>query len=64
MKKSFLALLIIFVCCALALQAQVPQKFNYQGIARNSSGVPLYSKTISLRLSILDGSASGQVHNF
>ena len=61
MKKSFLTLLIIFVCCALALQAQVPQKFNYQGIARNSSGVPLYSKTISLRLSILDGSASGQV---
>ncbi len=32
---------------------QVPQKFNYQGIARDVKGIPLVEKQLSIKLSIL-----------
>ena len=53
--------LIIFFCLFLSfsLSAQVPQKFNYQSVARNSSGAMLANQTISLRFSVLDQSALG-----
>lgn len=60
MKKSVFILLLGFLSINVLL-AQVPQKFNYQGLARNSSGAPLVNKAISLRLSILDGTSSGPV---
>jgi len=47
------------MCSAIVAIAQAPQKFNYQGIARNSSGSPLSSTAIGLRLTVHDGSASG-----
>jgi len=34
-------------------RAQVPQKFNYQGIARDAKGNPMSQKTMSLKLSVL-----------
>lgn len=58
MKKSFL-LLALAAFLASYSYGQAPQKFNYQGIARNSSGAPLSSATLGLRISILDGSALG-----
>lgn len=58
MKKLSLVIILII---ATALAYAQPQKFNYQGVARNSSGNPLASQTIALRISILDGSASGPV---
>lgn len=39
--------------------AQTPQGINYQGIARNSQGLPLLNRSIGIRLSILDSSAIG-----
>jgi hypothetical protein len=33
--------------------AQVPQKFNYQGIARDAKGNPLMTKQLALKLSVL-----------
>lgn len=39
--------------------AQTPQKFNYQAVARDIGGNPMIKKAISLKLSILNGSASG-----
>lgn len=60
MKKRFMLFLAGILCIGI-LAAQVPQKFNYQGLARSSSGSPLVNKTINLRISILDGSASGPV---
>lgn len=33
--------------------AQVPQKFNYQGIARDAKGNPLTTKQLALKLSVL-----------
>jgi len=45
----------------LAVKAQAPQQFNYQGAARNANGTPLANKNIALRISILDGSSTGIV---
>lgn len=57
MKKLFSLLFIIFF--VKFSFAQAPQQMNYQGVARNSAGSILPAQTISLRLSIHDGSAAG-----
>lgn len=56
---SFLpfCLIMLFVSSSFA---QTPQAINYQGVARDNSGVVMATKTISLRLSILDSSFSGK----
>jgi hypothetical protein len=51
---SVLALLI-----SLPASAQAPQGINYQGVARDNEGKPIASKAISVRISILQGSAQG-----
>lgn len=52
-------LLVAFVIYSISAIAQ-PQAINYQGVARNSQGLPLVNRNISLRLSILDSSSTGQ----
>ncbi|MFN0202711.1 MAG: hypothetical protein ACKVTZ_14400 [Bacteroidia bacterium] len=56
--KKFTQLLLCMGCFS-TLFAQAPQKFNYQGVARSAIGVALPNQAISVRLSVLDGSASG-----
>ena len=60
MKKIFLFQFLIALTYQMALSQ--PQKFNYQAVIRNAAGslVPLGS-TVSLRMSILEGSASGNI---
>jgi hypothetical protein len=41
--------------------AQAPPGINYQGVARDSEGKPVVSKSLSVRISILKNSASGDV---
>lgn len=53
MKKYILMLL---VCTASLCFGQVPQAFNYQGIAVDASGAPLADATIELQFSIIEGS--------
>ena len=53
--KTKILLLASALCLALGLQAQAPQKFNYQGIARSSAGAPLANQPLGLKISILDG---------
>ncbi len=36
-----------------AVHAQVPQKFNYQGIARDAKGNPLANKQLGIKISVL-----------
>lgn len=56
--KKYLLLLCLFIF-SQNLLAQAPQLFNYQGVARNASGVPLSNQSITVRLTIRDGSAAG-----
>lgn len=59
MKKLLLSIIVLF---SIQLSvAQAPYKFNYQGSARNNSGVAIASQTIALRISILDQTSSGPV---
>jgi hypothetical protein len=60
MKKKYLIILCTLLC-NLSIYAQTPQAINYQGVARDNSGNVLANQMISLKLSILSGSASGPV---
>lgn len=53
--KAFTVLMLF----AFAVNAQAPQKFNYQAIARNNTGVELANQSVGIRVSILDGGPSG-----
>jgi hypothetical protein len=44
---------------SLAALAQAPKGINYQGVARDNEGKPIASKSISVRISILQNSAQG-----
>ncbi|MFT3909155.1 MAG: hypothetical protein QM737_06975 [Ferruginibacter sp.] len=58
MKKCSILIILIFLKSAI-LFAQAPQGLNYQAVAYNTSGVPVINQAISVRFSILDGSATG-----
>lgn len=45
----------------LATQAQAPGGINYQAAIRNAQGNPLSNQTVSIKFSILTGSANGTV---
>ncbi|HQW46175.1 MAG TPA: hypothetical protein PLZ98_03820, partial [Chitinophagaceae bacterium] len=52
MKHLFLTILTMCVLHQFNF-AQSPKLFNYQGIARDATGNPLISQSLSLKLSIL-----------
>ena len=51
----------LFTILGLASLAQSPQLFRYQGLARDSSGNPLANDTLSLRVTIHQGTSTGLV---
>lgn len=59
MKKLFTICILFFV--TVAAFAQAPQSFNYQGVARNTTGTPYVNQTMNIRLSIHTGTASGNI---
>ncbi len=60
MKKILSTLLLSAALMGLYAQ-QAPQAFNYQAVARQSSGSPITNGGIGVKLSILDGSPTGPV---
>lgn len=60
MKKLFYsAILIIF--SFVQVYSQIPEKFNYQGVLRNSTGELVKNSSITVKISLLQGSTSGIV---
>jgi hypothetical protein len=59
MKKIILSITLLFSLGAA--WAQAPQALNYQGVARNSLGVPMANQALGLRLTVHDGSPTGTV---
>jgi hypothetical protein len=51
----------LWLFLTLVAQAQPPQGFSYQAVARNATGDVLVSKAIKVRLSIIDGTPTGTV---
>jgi hypothetical protein len=54
-------LLMSGVVMEQTVSAQVPQTFNYQGIARDAGGNVLPNRRIGVELSVLDGGPTGTV---
>ncbi len=62
--KHFLPLFIVlcvFGSQNTLLNAQAPQKLNYQAIARNASGSPIVSQSITIRLTVRSQQIGGTV---
>lgn len=60
MQKIFI-LLVFVVLFITNINAQAPQAFQYQAIARGSNGLPLINQNVNLRISIISGSPSGSI---
>jgi len=58
---TFPVIALLIVLPSLCIQAQIPQKFNYQAIVRGNAGVAIANKPLGLRFTIRDGSATGGV---
>ncbi len=58
MKKIFTFLFLMLLTVA-SLFAQAPQKMSYQAVVRNSNNALVTEQQVSVRLSILQGSATG-----
>lgn len=59
MKKLILTLSI--ACVVATVMAQAPQKFSYQGVARDNAGNTLVNQNIGLQLTIHRGSPTGLI---
>ncbi len=59
MKRILLSVLMIMAIASA--KAQVPQQLNYQGVARNASGAPITYQNITVRISLIDSAAGGDV---
>ena len=61
MKKLFTS--VLFFTIALFyfsnIQAQAPESINYQAIARDNGGMIMTNQSVSVGISILQGSSSG-----
>ena len=61
MKNNRLLLLIIGLCTMFAVQAQSPEKIDFQAMARDGSGNPLIDQSVGARISIRQGSPTGTI---
>lgn len=59
--KKLAILIIIALCASFNLFAQSPNSFNYQALIRNSDGEVLTNENIEVEVSIVHGTATGQV---
>src|SRR5689334_4917913 len=57
MKKIFIILSFAFT--GISVFAQAPDKMSYQAVIRNASNNLVTSSSVGMRISILQGSASG-----
>jgi len=58
MKRFFLLLSLVMMCVCVAM-AQAPEKMTYQAVVRNSANSLVENQNVTVRLSILQGSAQG-----
>ena len=59
--KRFLVLSAIVLTFSVLLYGQAPQFFRYQAVVRNASGNVLQTQNVNLKISLLQGGATGTV---
>jgi uncharacterized protein (TIGR02145 family) len=57
--NKLIKILCTFLLCIVMINAQAQTGLNFQGVARTNNNIILASQPVSLRLSILQGSATG-----
>lgn len=57
--KRVSSIIVMMLLCATSLVAQAPEKFTYQAVVRNASNSLVSNASVSVRVSILQGSANG-----
>ena len=57
MKKLFTLCAMVLLCATIL--AQAPQKMSYQAVVRGNDNALVANQNVSVRISILQGSASG-----
>lgn len=57
--RKFTILIALILLCVTALFAQVPEKFSYQAVVRNASNALVANASVNVRVSVLQGSATG-----
>lgn len=60
MRKLILSMVVVALS-AITVFAQVPEKLNYQGVARDNAGNVLATQSIGLQIKLHSGSGSGPV---
>ncbi|MBT3800973.1 MAG: collagen-like protein, partial [Bacteroidetes bacterium] len=58
MKKTILSIIAICTLFSVAY-SQSPEAFNYQAIVRDASGIVVKNQSVSVKISLLKGSATG-----
>jgi uncharacterized protein (TIGR02145 family) len=58
---KLLKLILILNSFATLALAQVPQKFSYQSVIRNSGNQLIANQTVGIKISVLQGSANGTI---
>lgn len=61
MKTRFLLVVIILHASIFGVFAQIPQSFNYQGVARDNGGNLLANQNLGLQISLHSGSPGGGI---
>lgn len=59
--QQFFLLLAFSLLLAIQAEAQAPQAFQYQAIARDNTGLPITNQNVGLRVSIISGSPTGAI---
>ena len=60
-STHLLIITLVFLLIGTSIFAQAPQKMSYQAVIRNTSGTLVTSSSVGMKISILQGSATGTV---
>ncbi len=61
MRINFTLFLLLVLISPANLVAQIPEKISFQAVVRNAEEDPVREQTVSIRISILQGSADGDI---
>lgn len=59
--KQILLFFFLFSSFLTTIQAQAPQAFQYQAIARDNNGLPIINQPVTIRISVISGSPTGPI---
>ena len=59
--RKIIFTLVSVLFCSITFAQSVPQGINYQAVARDASGNEITNQPLTVRLSVVSGSATGTI---